>query len=373
MARGSEGNRSISAKLLRWYRQNRRALPWRGRRDPYFIWLSEAMLQQTQVATVVPYYERFLERFPTIERLAAAPLDDVLRLWAGLGYYARARNLHAAARRIVADHGGKLPDTVEELRKLPGFGPYTAGAVASIAFGRRAAVVDGNVARVLARLHAIRSDVRAPATRSRLWRLAESLLPRRSCGDFNQAMMELGATLCTPAIPRCGRCPLRTECRAFRLGAADRLPVVAARPRVRRETHVVAAITRAGRWLFVRRPRRGLWGGLWELPTAPSRSTASLAVARRLAGELCGAGVAVEARPFCRIERQLSHRKITFAGHVCRTATTLVHSASGGRVWRSLDDLADLGISRAMSEVIDALRLRTAGGPSDGGRRAATA
>ncbi len=369
MARGGEGNPAISLKLLRWYRRVRRAMPWRGTRDPYAIWISEAMLQQTQVATVIPYYEKFLARFPAVGDLAAARLDEVLRLWAGLGYYARARNLHAAARQIVAEHGGRLPDTVEGLRELPGFGPYTAGAVASIAFDRRAAVVDGNVARVLARVFAIRGDLKSVTARARLWRLAESLLPSRNCGDFNQALMELGATVCTPTSPQCGGCPLRGECTALKRGLVEQLPEASNRPRVRAETHAVAAVACGGRWLFVRRAERGLWGGLWELPTVRCESKQTASAARRLAMKACRAAVDVEARAFCRIQRQLSHRAITLVGHLCR-ATPVTRESNG--TWRSLERIDDLGMSRAMRDVIQAL-LRHTAVDGAGRRRAATA
>ncbi|MFO0972981.1 MAG: hypothetical protein U1A27_06030 [Phycisphaerae bacterium] len=195
----------LASPLLRWYRTAARDLPWRRTRDPYAIWLSEAMLQQTQVNTVLPYYARFLDRFPTVRALADAPLADVLRLWAGLGYYARARNLHAAARQIVARHAGRLPDTVAALRTLPGVGRYTAGAVASIAYGRRAPLVDGNVRRVLSRLFAIRTP--AAGIDERLWILAESLLPPRRCGDFNQRSWSWGRRSARPP-PRWDLCPL---------------------------------------------------------------------------------------------------------------------------------------------------------------------
>ena len=182
------------------------------------------MLQQTQVVTVIPYFQRFTERFPTVEALAAAPLDDVLRLWEGLGYYARARNLHRAAQQVVAEFGGRLPDTVEGLSQLPGIGAYTAGAIASIAFGRDAPVVDGNVRRVLCRVYAIRSDLRQPQVGRRLWALAEMNLPRGKAGRWNEALMELGATVCQPRSPRCNECPLAKGCRARALGLQEKLP-----------------------------------------------------------------------------------------------------------------------------------------------------
>jgi len=252
--------------LLRWYRRRRRDLPWRRTRDAYRIWISEAMLQQTRVETVVPYYRRFLERFPDVGALAAAELDDVLSCWQGLGYYSRARNLKRAAETVVARHGGRLPDTAGALRELPGVGRYTAGAVASIAFDRPEPVVDGNVARVLARLHGIEADVKGRAGQQRLWAEAAAWVRGSAPGDWNQALMELGATVCTPRAPRCGACPLRGACAARAGGDPEALPVNASRARVREVEAVAAFVERGGRALAVRRPEVGLLGGLWDLP-----------------------------------------------------------------------------------------------------------
>ncbi|HSG04908.1 MAG TPA: A/G-specific adenine glycosylase, partial [Nitrospiria bacterium] len=194
--------------LLAWYRKSRRDLPWRRTRDPYHILVSEIMLQQTQVDTVIPYYHRFLKAFPTVSKLSRAPERKVLKLWEGLGYYSRARNLHRAAKEVHSGFEGKVPDTLEKLESLPGIGRYTAGAVASIAFDRRTPIVDGNVKRVLCRLFAIEDDPAATSVKNRLWELAESLVPGKSPGDFNQALMEFGATLCRPRNPSCGECPV---------------------------------------------------------------------------------------------------------------------------------------------------------------------
>src|SRR6266404_3812291 len=210
--------------LLRWYRRQHRQLPWRATRDPYRIWVSEVMLQQTRVDTVLPYYARWLRAFPTIRALAQARADRVLKLWEGLGYYSRARNLHRAAQTVVREYGGKLPRTAEGLRQLPGIGRYTAGAIASIAFDERTPLVDGNVARVFARIFAIRANVKSPRTLDCLWNLAENLLPDTNAGEFNQALMELGALVCTPVNPRCAACPMRRVCLAKARGLVDRLP-----------------------------------------------------------------------------------------------------------------------------------------------------
>jgi A/G-specific adenine glycosylase len=256
----------IRRRLLSWYRANKRAMPWRETRDPYAIWISEAMLQQTRVETVIPYWERFLARFPDVHALATADGDDVLGCWAGLGYYSRARNLQAAARVIDQEYGGRVPDDVETLQSLPGIGRYTAGAVASIAFDRPAPIVDGNVKRVLCRLLGIREDVAKPAVVERLWSEAESLVQGRSPGDFNQAMMELGATLCLPKQPRCEQCPVSASCDARARGDAEQLPIKAKKRAPRAVEGVVALLLRSGKALAVRRPEGGLLGGLWDLP-----------------------------------------------------------------------------------------------------------
>jgi len=262
----------LRRKLLDWYDDHRRDLPWRDETDPYRVWISEVMLQQTQVTTVVPYYERFLGRFPTLADLAAAPLDDVLKVWEGMGYYARARNLHAAARQVMADHGGELPANYATLRRLPGFGDYTAGAVASIAFGERMPAVDGNVKRVLARLLAITDDVTRSATARRLRAIAADLVAPDRPGDYNQALMELGATLCTPTSPRCLLCPVKGECEGLAQGINESLPFKAPRPE-RPHYDVTAAVIRGddGRLLIAQRKPDAMLGGLWEFPGGKCR------------------------------------------------------------------------------------------------------
>ncbi len=257
----------LQSALLKWFAAHRRDLPWRAEpRDPYHVWLSETMLQQTQVATVIPYFRRWLQRFPTLKDLAEAPIDDALKLWEGLGYYARARNLHRAAQVVMRDYDGRIPDTVEQLLKLPGVGRYTAGAIASLAFGRDAPVLDGNVKRVLSRVYAI-ADARSPGAVKKLWQLSESLLPAGRAGPFNEALMELGATLCAPRAPECLRCPIRSECRAFAAGQPEAYPARAARPPLPHKVAVAAVIEDAnGRVLMAQRAHHGLLGGLWEFP-----------------------------------------------------------------------------------------------------------
>jgi len=254
---------------LRWYDRHRRDLPWRRTDDPYAIWVSETMLQQTRVETVIPYYERFLRRFPDVRSLATADRDDLYAHWAGLGYYSRARNLQAAARRIVEEHDGRLPGDAEALRALPGIGRYTAGAVASIAFDRPEPVVDGNVARVISRVRGLREDIRSRPMVETLWSEAALWVHGPRPGDLNQALMELGATLCTPRAPRCEVCPLTRMCDARAAGDATSLPRKLPARTARRMEAVAAWLERRGRVLAVRRPQSGLLGGLWELPGGP--------------------------------------------------------------------------------------------------------
>jgi A/G-specific adenine glycosylase len=253
-------------QLLHWYDRHRRDLPWRRSRDPYRVWLSEVMLQQTRVEAVLPYYERFLARFPTVEELAAAPVEEVLALWSGLGYYRRARQLHAAARQIAANGDG-FPATVEGLLPLPGIGEYTAAAVASIAFGAAVPVLDGNVERVVSRLLALAGDPKAGPARRRLLAAAAELLEPGRAGDSNQALMELGATLCTPRAPRCLLCPLREGCRGAATGEPERYPAPR-RKRAARRVHLAVAVVEEeeGVLLFRRPDESELLAGTWELP-----------------------------------------------------------------------------------------------------------
>ena len=262
-------------RLLRWYAVDKRRLPWRAegdeRPDPYRVWLSEIMLQQTTVAAVKPYFLAFTERWPNVEALAAAPEAEVMSAWAGLGYYARARNLVACARTVALDHGGRFPEDEAGLRALPGIGAYTAAAVAAIAFSRRAVVVDGNVERVVARLFAERESL--PKAKKRLWALADSLTPAADAGDFAQAMMDLGATICTPRSPDCPHCPLAAGCEARAEGRPEAYPVRAAKPARPRREWTGYWLERGGKVLLVRRPPKGLLGGMMALPTeAPAQA-----------------------------------------------------------------------------------------------------
>jgi A/G-specific adenine glycosylase len=276
--------------LLAWFQRYQRPLPWRSDRDPYRICVSEVMLQQTQVATVVPYFERFLQAFPTIDALATADEGRVLKLWEGLGYYRRARDLHRAARQLVAEHGGALPDDPTVVARLPGVGRYTLGAVLSQAYDRPLPILEANSERVLCRLLGIQEDPRNAAVKGRLWQAADTLLPRRRVGDFNQALMELGALVCTPGRPDCAACPVAALCEARRRGIQDQLPVRGPAAVAVDVAEAGAVVRRGDRFLLVRRPPSApRWAGLWEFPHDILRpGEAHEQAAARLIAELTG-------------------------------------------------------------------------------------
>ena len=268
--RGADLSADLSADLLAWYDRHRRKLPWRAlpgeRPDPYRVWLSEIMLQQTTIKAVVPYFARFTARWPSVRALAAAPLEDVLKLWAGLGYYARARHLHACAKAVVERHGGHFPQSQAALAALPGIGPYTAAAIAAIAFDAPAAAVDGNVERVVARLYAIAAEL--PAAKAEIRRLTARLVPAERAGDFAQALMDLGATICTPKTPTCALCPWRSACAARRRGDPEAFPLKAPKREGRLRRGAAFVVLRSDGFVLVRsRPPKGLLGGMTEVPT----------------------------------------------------------------------------------------------------------
>jgi A/G-specific adenine glycosylase len=298
----------VRARLLPWYDANQRDLPWRRTLDPYRILVAEYLLQRTRIKNGTPYYERFLDRFPTVRDLAAAPLDDVLAIWEGLGFYGRARNLHAAARAIVEAHRGQVPSSYDALASLPGIGPYTAGAVASIAFGVPVPAVDGNVTRVIARLFRIRADVTTGTVRRRIGEIAARLVSPDRPGAFNQAMMELGATVCTPVAPGCVECPIERICLARAAGEERDLPV-SSRPRSPPVVPVVfGLVTANGRVLVVRRPRGQLLGGLWALPGGERSGRLEKADLKGSIRSQAGLDVRVGPR-WTRVDRTFSHRK----------------------------------------------------------------
>jgi A/G-specific adenine glycosylase len=382
---GTTGAKALGRRLLAWFARARRDLPWRegrgdssvrppiggtarpdggvsfkargdssirppiggtARRDPYRVWLSEIMLQQTTVATAAPYYERFVASFPTVEALARASLDDVLHAWQGLGYYARARNLHRAAREVVESLGGRFPGDEAGLARLPGVGPYTAAAVAAIAFGRKTVPIDGNVARVIARLHGLRT--RLPEGRAALLARARAMLPGRTPGDFAEALMDLGATVCTPKKPRCGECPWRSACRARALGDPAAFPPKkkkAARPV--RHAVLFWAEDGLGRVLVRRRPERGLLGGMMEFPSTPWREKPWAEADALRHAPAKGAWRLIEDQTFSHV---FSH--FALEGRVAR-AQIGGRARDGFRWWplKDLDQLALPSVMRKAAEV----------------------
>lgn len=255
--------------MLRWYARHGRDLPWREETDAYRVWVREIMLQQTTVAAVKPYFERFMAAFPTVQTLAAAAEADVLKLWEGLGYYSRARNLHRAARKLVSEHGARLPESVAELHSLPGIGRYTAGAIASFAYGLREPIVEANTLRLYARLLGYRGDPRSRSGQETLWNFAGEFVPRARPGRFNQALIDLGATVCTPVDPRCDVCPLRKYCRACDAGLQAEIPLPRTRPAVTELTEAALIVRKRGRYLLRRRASDEWWAGLWDFPRIP--------------------------------------------------------------------------------------------------------
>ena len=349
--------------LPAWFDGARRAMPWRetdaaGRRDPYRVWLAETMLQQTRVDTATPYFERFVAAFPTVEALAAAPLDRVLVLWEGLGYYSRARNIHRAAQIVAEAHGGRVPRTAEAFGALPGVGPYTTAAVLSLAFGVPLAVLDGNVIRVMTRVFAVPDDARAPSTRAALQRRATELLDTDRPGRWNEAVMELGATVCTPRAPACPVCPLHGVCAAYAAGTPEAFPVVAPRKKVPEATVAVALVTdAAGRVLFQRRPVDAMLGGMWEFPGGKVEpgETPAAACAREVREEL---GVTVEVgREVTVVTHTYSHLKVRLHAFRCRITAGVPATVTGEPMqWLGLGDLAEIALPRASQKVLEAVR-----------------
>ncbi len=299
---------SVASLLLEWYGREGRELPWRQTRDPYRIWLSEIMLQQTTVAAVIGYYRRFLENFPTVEHLAVAPLESVIDLWAGLGYYARARNLHAAATMVVEEHAGCFPATVAELQQLPGVGRSTAGAIAALAFDQRAAILDGNVRRILCRLFALQELPRSSAAEKQLWQWAELLTPVAAVHDYTQAIMDLGATVCVPRQPRCENCPLNQLCQARLLGLEQQLPLTKPSKKIPLRQQLALLIERQGCYLVRRRPASGFLGGLWEFPTIDLQAGESSA--DKLAWLMADLGLSGKPHPLGSIKHIYSHFRL---------------------------------------------------------------
>jgi A/G-specific adenine glycosylase len=280
--RDAAWHQAFRRRLRAWFDRNARDLPWRRTRDPYAVWLSEVMLQQTQVATVIPYFERFLKTFPTIESLARGDEHDVLRLWEGLGYYRRARQLHRAAQVIVAELGGQFPRELEKVRRLPGIGRYTAGAILSIAFDARQPILEANTVRLHSRLLAYRGHPTSAEGRALLWAMADAVLPQRNVGRFNQALMELGGQVCEPRQPHCHACPAAALCQANRQGLQAEVPAAKVKPRVEAVREAAVLVHRRGRVLVLRWPEGRRWAGLWDFPRFAVHAEQPAALRREL-------------------------------------------------------------------------------------------
>jgi A/G-specific adenine glycosylase len=327
------GGASFAARLVRWQKSHgRHDLPWQRTHDPYRIWLSEIMLQQTQVATVTPYYQRFLAALPDVQALAAAPQDRVLELWSGLGYYRRAHHLHAAAKAIVAQHGGAFPRDAATIATLPGIGRSTAAAISVLAFGARAAILDGNVKRVLARHRGIAGFPGAPKVESALWSVAEALLPARDVAVYTQALMDLGATVCTRTTPRCAECPVAADCVARVEDRAAELPSPRPKRMLPQRAVRVLVIERAGTILFEKRPAVGIWGGLWSLPEADVDADVVAHCRARFAARVA-AGC-----EFAPIEHGFTHYRLTIRPQRVGVRSWPPRAESPGLLWLTRED-----------------------------------
>ena len=351
---------AVRRRLLPWFAKNARDLPWRAEpRPPYAVWISEIMLQQTRVDTVIPYFRRFLARFPDPAALAAAPLHDVLKLWENLGYYSRARQIHKTAKILVRDHGGKLPSDPEALAALPGLGPYTTAAIASFAFGHPLAVLDGNVIRVFARLLALRDDVGLPATKKKLQRLADELLLRDKPAATNEAWMELGALVCTPRNPRCSECPLRGVCRAAKSPNPEAFPNKKKKMKVPHKVVGAAVILNAKNQILIaqRKPEGGMLAGLWEFPGGKiaEGETMPQCIARELKEEM---GIEIEVGAhLVTVHHAYSHFTIELHAHFARIKSGRPrHLECAGHAWTTRDRFDDFPFSKADHEIIRAIR-----------------
>ncbi|MEM8487439.1 MAG: A/G-specific adenine glycosylase [Bacteroidota bacterium] len=344
-------------QLLRWYKKHARVLPWRSSGNPYHIWLSEIMLQQTRVDQARPYFERFVAAFPDVNTLAEAPLDDVLLNWEGLGYYSRARNLHKAAKAIASEHAGKVPDAYDAIRALPGIGPYTAAAVLSIAFGKAYGVLDGNVIRVLTRLTCNGNDVTKGKTRRHLQSLSDTLVSPDIPGDFNQAMMELGATVCTPKKPKCKACPVQDHCCAFAAGAVESFPFAKKKAPLPHYDIAVAIIrNKKNEYLIQRRPEDGMLGGLWQFPGGKQEEEEPLGTTchREMMDEF-GIDISVD-QPIHTLSHAYTHFKITLHAFLCTLQTGVPASKNETPLqWVTLTQMDDFAFSRSNRRLIEQL------------------
>ncbi|MEW5788053.1 MAG: A/G-specific adenine glycosylase [Pseudomonadota bacterium] len=339
----------FAPRLIAWQqRHGRHDLPWQASREPYAVWLSEIMLQQTQVDTVIPYYRRFLARFPDLAALAEGTEDEVLALWSGLGYYSRARNLHAAARRIRDQHGGRFPQDMAAIQALPGIGRSTAAAVAAFAFGQRQAILDGNVKRVLARVFAVEGWPGDKAVENRLWSLAESLVPEAGIQAYTQGLMDLGATLCTRGRPRCEACPFQDDCLANRQGRQKELPGARPRKAVPERAVAMLVLRRAGEVLLEKRPGSGIWGGLWSLPECPEGAD-PVQAARALGYQIQG-----EAGELPGFTHTFTHFRLFIRPWSLPVLAPPVLEQPG-RVWLALDDLEGAALPTPVRRILEGL------------------
>ena len=344
---------AFAPALIAWQKKHgRHDLPWQNTRDAYAVWLSEIMLQQTQVSAVIPYYRRFLERFPDIAALAAAPADDVLALWSGLGYYSRARNLHRAAQTVVAEHGGRFPQTPDAVMALPGIGRSTAAAILVFAFGKRGAILDGNVKRVLARVRGIDGYPGESAVAMQLWEEAERLLPKTGLRAYTQGLMDLGATVCARRNPRCGECPVQTLCVAHRTGRTAELPTPKPRKALPQRRTLMLVLQRAGEVLLEKRPSSGIWGGLWCFPEAEADADAVAVCARRF-----GAQVELqEALPV--IAHGFTHYHLDIVPQPVQVRSWPQRAAEPGLLWISLEDADAAAIPTPVRGILRQLAAR---------------
>ncbi len=347
----STGPSQFARRLIAWHGEHgRHDLPWQNGRDPYRIWLSEIMLQQTQVDTVIPYYQRFLARFPDLSSLAAAPVDEVMALWSGLGYYARARNLHRAARQVIAEHGGSFPGSAAQIAGLPGIGRSTAAAIAAFAFDERGAILDGNVRRVLCRVFGVDGFPGDKAVEKRLWELAEALLPERGIATYIQAQMDLGATLCTRGKPACGRCPFFDDCVARREGRVAELPGARPRKAVPRRSARVAVIVREASVLLERRPPSGIWGGLLALPEIPAEHGDVAAWAQSALGVRSAGAEALSP-----LTHAFTHFVLDLQPYRLHAAEVTPLAMEGERLWQPLAGIDGAALPTPVRRILAAL------------------
>ena len=341
---------AFAKSITAWQQvHGRHGLPWQGRRDPYRIWVSEIMLQQTQVATVIPYYQRFLQRFPDIPTLAAAPLDEVLRLWAGLGYYSRARNLHRAAQAVMQEHGGRFPSSFDEVAALPGIGRSTAGAILVFSRGARHPILDGNVKRVLARLCGIPGYPGDREVADRLWRQAERLMPDRRVASYSQGLMDLGAGICTRSRPHCEACPWAAHCVARKRGLIGKLPGRKPRKPLPRKRTIMLALTRAGEVLLEKRPPAGIWGGMWCLPEAVGRTDIAMYCLTRFGTHI------TEIQELPQIAHGFTHFKLDIQPLRLRVAARAPQVGEPGLVWLPLEEARQAAIPAPVKRILSQL------------------